>query len=334
MPDARLNIVPPAEMNHRSGWAYAMRALAPLHNPDGVLFDGFTERKFGWGQVLSWWGLARKVDADAASAPDVEKVDLAPYSQPWVGVTHFPPNIPKLPFASYVTPERIFEKDAWRESIVHCRGLFSLSQYHADWLQERLHVPVAPLIHPTEIPERRFDAEAFVAQERPAVVQVGWWLRRVHSIYELPVRTYRRVWPKPFAFSEALLKLERGLAGYRGDYSGVETPDFLSNEDYDDLLSQSVVFVHLYDASANNAVIECIARATPILVNPLPAVREYLGDDYPLYFETLDEAARKVEDRSLVLRAHEYLRQSAMLPKLSADYFCRSVAESSIYESL
>jgi hypothetical protein len=165
-------------------------------------------------------------------------------------------------------------------------------------------------------------------------VQVGWWLRRVHSIYELPVRTYRRVWPKPFAFSEALLKLERGLAGYKGDYSGVETPDFLSNEDYDDLLSKSVVFVHLYDASANNAVIECIARATPILVNPLPAVREYLGDDYPLYFETLEEAARKVEDRSLIVRAHEHLKQSPLLAKLTGEYFRRSVEESSIYRGL
>ena len=48
-----------------------------------------------------------------------------------------------------------------------------------------------------------------------------------------------------------------------------ETSSSLSNEDYDILLSENIVFLDLYDSSANNAVIECIARATPLLVNNL-----------------------------------------------------------------
>ena len=56
-------------------------------------------------------------------------------------------------------------------------------------------------------------------------------------------------------------------------------------------LSSSVVLCLLYATAANNVVIECIARATPILVNPLAAVVEYLGPDYPLYACDEDEAA-------------------------------------------
>jgi len=100
------------------------------------------------------------------------------------------------------------------------------------------------------------------------------------------------------------------------------------------LLSQNIAFLHLYDSSANNALIECIARATPVLINPLPAVLEYLGPDYPFYFHTLAEAARKAEDTSLVLAAHEYLRQPALRQKLTGEYFLRSLVHSEIYRQL
>ena len=56
----------------------------------------------------------------------------------------------------------------------------------------------------------------------------------------------------------------------------------------------SYSLVALHGASANNMVIECIARATALLVNPLPAVVEYLGEGCPFYFRSLAEAAEKV----------------------------------------
>src|SRR4051794_40943902 len=34
--------------HHRSGWQYAVGALEPLHNPDGVLFESFIEDPFAW----------------------------------------------------------------------------------------------------------------------------------------------------------------------------------------------------------------------------------------------------------------------------------------------
>ena len=83
---------------------------------------------------------------------------------------------------------------------------------------------------------------------------------------------------------------------------------------------------------ANNAIIECIARNTPVLVNRLPAVEEYLGKEYPLYFETLEEVA-EAEDMDLLRETHEYLLR---MPKqwLSGSYFRRSLMESDLYRSL
>ena len=58
-------------------------------------------------------------------------------------------------------------------------------------------------------------------------------------------------------------------------------------KEYDQLLEKNIVFIELIDASANNTILECIVRNTPIIVNKIEPVVEYLGDDYPLYFENL-----------------------------------------------
>ena len=73
-------------------------------------------------------------------------------------------------------------------------------------------------------------------------------------------------------------------------------------------MSESVVFLDLYDSIANNAVVECISRQTPILVNPIDSVVEYLGKDYPFYYYSLDEAAEKLEDDDLIKETSEYLK--------------------------
>ncbi|MGQ9633529.1 MAG: hypothetical protein ACUVXB_04725 [Bryobacteraceae bacterium] len=71
---------------------------------------------------------------------------------------------------------------------------------------------------------------------------------------------------------------------------------------------------------------ECIVRRTPLLVNPLPAVPEYLGADYACYFSTLEEAAIKASDPELVLAAHRYLANKDQTD-LSGETFCRGLAE-------
>jgi hypothetical protein len=117
------------------------------------------------------------------------------------------------------------------------------------------------------------------------------------------------------------------------DWSSVEIVDYLEPAGYDDLLSCSLVFLDLYDSTVNNTVIECIVRGTPLLCNRLPALVELLGPRYPLFFSTIEEAAIKAEDISLIEQAAGQLRE---LPKdvFGGDYFAASVAASDIYLGL
>ena len=45
-----------------------------------------------------------------------------------------------------------------------------------------------------------------------------------------------------------------------------------------------------------NTVIECIVRCTPIIINPLDSVVEYLGNEYPLYYTNMVSAVKLIHD--------------------------------------
>lgn len=85
--------------------------------------------------------------------------------------------------------------------------------------------------------------------------------------------------------------------------------DRLENNEYDAFLASNIVFLNVVDASACNTVIECCVRCTPIIVNRHPALEEYLGQCYPLFYTTIEEAGALAEDMAKIEEAEIYLRQ-------------------------
>ncbi|WP_310490373.1 tetratricopeptide repeat protein [Chamaesiphon sp. VAR_69_metabat_338] len=334
---------------HRSGWNFAIQALKSLHNPHGILFDGYLDDNFLFQHErlgLRSQRMLAKMQVDGVFeqfATSAEK-GIVPYQQPWVGFLHSPQSMPLWFNYPQRSPQKLFEKEIWQASLPYCLGLFSLSEYHAQWLREQTGKPVSVLTHPTEIPDRKFEFERFITNPHKKVVQIGWWLRKLNSIDRLPLAEdnslgYQKVRIGSFFDLEAasfanLLKLEARIYKIEVDEiyrSNTVAIDYVSNDEYDDLLSMNIAFVDLYDASANNAIVECIARATPLLINPLTAVREYLGADYPMYFDNLNEAAEKAVDTALILETHEYLKKCQTSKKLSENYFLTSFQNSEVY---
>jgi hypothetical protein len=301
--------------DHRNVWN-SSRNLGSLHNPNGTLTDLFIERTFAWNPR-----------------------GIKPHTQPWIGFIHVPPYVPAW-FPQNQTNDEIFKSATWKKSYPLCKGLFTFSEYHKNSLERKLDLPIVSLFHPTEFPELSWSWDRFNKNQEKKIIQIGWWLRRLSSIYMLPSTRYRKVF---------LRKDETGLekilaTEFEQDY-GTRSPEpgllsetqimnFVSNAKYDLLLAENIVFMELYDASANNAIVECIARNTPILVNPIPPVTEYLGQDYPLYFNSLEEAAMKAENMELILKAHLYLKDHPFKYKFTGDYFRESIVNSEIYHSL
>ncbi len=110
-------------------------------------------------------------------------------------------------------------------------------------------------------------------------------------------------------------KAVRGMVSNLIDtVKGVDILPTLSDADYDTLLSKNIVFLKLFDASAVNTIIECIVRNTPVLVNRLPATEEYLGRDYPFFYNTLIEAAEKAIAVQAIYKTTVYLSKKDKRP--------------------
>jgi hypothetical protein len=71
--------------------------------------------------------------------------------------------------------------------------------------------------------------------------------------------------------------------------SSAASPPSQSNSEYEKLFVNSCLFIDLEDSCANNTILECIKFNTPIIINKIPAIVEYLGENYPLYIQDPEE---------------------------------------------
>lgn len=295
---------------HRDGWAYVMQKLLDGvgHSAEGIGFDGFVEKTFVWNFGSAALGRNKS----------------------WIGITHRPPNIPS--FYDWKSRLQFYESPYYYLAASQNTGLITVSSDHAEYLRRLLGKPVEAVLHPTNHDVGKWDPSC-LSHRGVQVVQVGSWLRKLHSIFQLREGDFsKRILVKSKA---ALFENDRfqGEAEYlrrRGEldesvYDSVDFVGFLQDRAYDEMLSQSVVFLDLYDATANNTVLECIARHTPLVVRKLPATQEYLGKTYPLFFDNLDEAADLLEDKERLLVAHEYLKERAKLEDFHPHGFLKNV---------
>lgn len=101
----------------------------------------------------------------------------------------------------------------------------------------------------------------------------------------------------------------------------------LNNEEYNKILSESIFFLQLTSATANNTVLECIARGTPIIVNPIGGIIDYLGEDYPLYYRNYHEAVNLIKkistNQDILINTQSFLNK--IRNKFHKDKFIKSL---------
>lgn len=275
---------------HRSGWPYAMRSLRPLCAPGGILLEDFVERHFMYPRH------------SGRRSPAIE--------EPWVGIFHHGCSTPDR-VRDFDRAQELLRFPEFRRSVPHLRLAVTLSRHLATFLAGRLPCPVAALKHPTEMPEVRFSPQAFLNNPDRTLVQVGWYLRNTRLIHQLPPQPgYRRA--RAGVTVASARRYDRDVVRYweqrggRCEYPGVIELRHLPDGEYDRLLTRNVVIAELFDASANNMVIECVVRNTPLIINRHPAVAEYLGEDYPLFYDRIEQIPELLGSER-VLEGHEHL---------------------------
>ncbi|HUS21604.1 MAG TPA: glycosyltransferase family 2 protein [Aeromicrobium sp.] len=306
-------------------WVAAVRALAPFRERGGVVFDACVDATFGWADPLRY---ERRV-----------------HTTPWVGCVHGVPRPPThlATFARHGLAA-LWESPELLRSLEHCRGLFTFSEHAGNWLRAHTDLPVSVVPPPFEAPEARFDLERFIQAPERELVQLGWWMTRLNSICDLPVaagnalglRKFRAAPAERHRMALALARAERAHDGWGETWPLLATTDVggLTPSGRAHVLRSAVIFADLYDANADPVVVDCIASTTPILVNRHPAVVEHLGPDYPLYFDSLNEAATKVIDSDTIEAAHRHLCTDEVRRRATPDVLLRAICDSDVFAGL
>jgi hypothetical protein len=271
---------------HRSGWTQCVESMSSIGGK--YVIDDFVEQTF----------MARNADRY--------------HDTPFIGFFHYPPDddLPDfLPPDHGIRYDVMFRKSAWIKSRSNLKAVITLSSRLADWLKPKVGVPTFVLKHPTETRVQHWTPATFLQQ--PRMVQVGAFYRDTRLISRINVDIPQfRILDTRYDW---IREWDAAIASHLGPRTlgrNIGHIDRISNNDYDALLSSSVVVSGFLAASASNVVVECIARNTPLVVNRLPAVEEYLGNDYPLYLDALKSKRSSFLDQ--VLATHKYLKE---LPK-------------------
>jgi hypothetical protein len=300
--------VPPAHPRE-TVQGHLVDALAPLHSPRGAFLYLDPARSLG--------------DSEA------------PRVTPWVAFFNHAPRVPHW-FGSEQREHRtLFDSQCWKVSLPRCLGLYAHSAYLADWLSRRVPVPVEVYDLPVPPPRSRFDMAAYLEAEVRRVVQFGWYGRRLHTLISFPSSRFVKTLCLAHLSREAdrLVGAEMRLLP-----EGQRKPDRLDfliepspGDGYERLFRSNIALLDFYDTGGDAVLSDCVLRGTPLLVNPVPAVVSLLGPDYPLYFETVREAAMKAEDDELVLSAHRHLMDLPARANLTTDHFVQRLTQGEIY---
>eukprot|EP00118_Oscarella_pearsei_P012213 m.88071 g.88071 ORF g.88071 m.88071 type:complete len:625 (+) comp36558_c0_seq6:495-2369(+) len=298
--------------HHRDGWGYVTREVLEKH----LHIEGGIEC------------ITAVEDEIFLLSNSSSSLQGTPFSRPWVGFIH---QVPVTLYKDFPDLSRLVGSPLFIDSLTTCLGLFVLSKESKTYLRGHLDVPVCSCLYPAvpSASQNRFSLAKFQKNQPKRVVMIGHYLRRFHDLCDLSVPVgFQKYLLKPFSrdnskWNDLQLQLN----------STVKFLERQPEENYEKLLSQCVVFLSLADAAACTTVVECMCRATPLLVNRLPALEEYLGFDYPLFYETLDEASQLITFDK-IKQAHQYLVDLSTKSRIEPASFLRAITNSAIFRSL
>jgi hypothetical protein len=250
----------------------------------------------------------------------------------WSGIVHCTPKTPD--FLNISNINNLFVNENFIKSLDNCNCIITMSSYITNYLYSKFNeinknIRIYTLKYPVDSENiKYFDFNNYKNNNDKKLIQIGQQLRKVTSIYLLNVPSFKKIWLTGTRNLDICKKKLEDEVNYFNQNKNIYNNNVLmyytnTFEEYDDLLSKNIVFIDLFDAAANTVILECIIRNTPIIVNKLEPVIEYLGADYPLYFNNLLEVPDLLTNEKL-LEAHYYLCKMNK-NDLSIDYFTKNI---------
>lgn len=303
-------------------WRDRVYGLCPQFSPSDIVN---TIEQRGWNNVIEE---LRKISSfnEKSTIDFIDSIEnhfLVKQSEacekPWAGFIHSTPFA--FPSMGNVNISSLISNKNFIISLKHCMFIISFSDYTTKFLKQFIssilcpHVKILTIKHPCDTNvSKLFTLLKYSINEEKKLIQVGKRMRKGSSIYQVKAPLeFKKIWlPGCNIKVEMEKQVEEEIVLFSLPSTllldnEVTIQYFENDEDYDEEISKNIVFVDYLDVSASKTILECITRNTPIVVNKLEAVVEYLGENYPLYYKSLDDVPSLLSIEKIEA-AHEYLK--------------------------
>ena len=296
---------------HYCGWKYVINHFLKIY---GENINNYTTKFFfdEWIEKLLIWGDKKESNMliDRIKTNNFKMITFVhnPPFVKWYNPTYANHIHESIIYHDKQSNANLFQQIEQHKLTKNIHYLYTLSLNHKEYLYNtypEMQSKLVSVLHPIEITgkEKTFDLTLF--SQNKQIYHIGWWLRNFNSFvkFKLPDEFNKTILVKN-GFEE-----EWNIMSKRIDTTGITIIKELNHHDYAEIFTNSCMYLDLEDATANNVILECIKFNTPVIVRKIPAVVEYLGVNYPLYFEN---------DKDLNML-------------ISADYLYNVIKEANVY---
>lgn len=234
----------------------------------------------------------------------------------WIGIVHSVASDPdKL---HHQTLDNFVRHPWFLQNKNKCIKLLTLCKYTADLLRSLIDIPIDNIYHPKTC-ETSFNIEKYL--ENPIISQAGYHSRNIEKFIDLNTKIKKKIcvdkeWNKNY--------INKCL--YNKSHNVEINNIFLSNTEYISDLVCGIGFAYYSDVAASNSLLEYIVSHTPLIVNKHPAVVEYIGKDYPLFYENIEyDPDLYLLDKKYIAECSYYLKDRSKLNIFSIDKFKQDI---------
>lgn len=298
---------------HYCGWKYVINNFLQIYseNTNSYTTEFFLDE---WIEKLLIWG-DKKTSNMVVN--EIKKNNLKmitflhnPPFIKWYNPTYAANIHESIMYNDEHTNRNLFKQLEQNTLIENIHYLYTLSCNHKEYIYNtypNMRTKLVSISHPIEITgkEKTFDFTLFCQNKQ--IFHIGWWLRNFKSFINFK---------QPTEFSKKIL-IKKGFEAdwntlsKRFNMRDITIIKELNNNNYEQLFANSCMYLDLEDTTANNVILECIKFNTPVIVRKIPAVIEYLGIKYPLYFEN-EKDLNMLENAdylcSMIKQANVYLQ--------------------------
>jgi len=147
-------------------------------------------------------------------------------------------------------------------------------------------------------------------KKNKCIIQIGNWLRKTYSIFKINTNINKEIlpWTKRTQDEMQYFLNKDNMTLTELEKGSVLKTSHICDNDYNKIFNNKIIFLNLYSSTANNVIMECIKANNPIIINRLEPIEEYLGKEYPLFYDNLTDVSTILENDELILKAFNYLK--------------------------